>query len=129
MTPEEKKLLGRFRKLSSPQRQNVLDFAEFLATRPIHSSENVSVATIIPEPKHIPRPQKESVVKAVRRLTQTYAMLDHSKLLHETSNFMTQHIMHGRPAEEVIGELEAMFERHYQQLKKVDCELPLIPSP
>lgn len=118
MTPEEKKLLGRFRKLSSPQRQNVLDFTEFLATRPIHSSENVSVATIIPEPKHIPRPQKESVVKAVRRLTQTYAMLDHGKLLHETSDLMTQHVMQGKPADAVIGEMEAMFERHYQQLKK-----------
>lgn len=118
MTPEEKKLLGRFRKLSSPQRKTVLDFTEFLAARPVGSSANESVATIIPEPKHIPRPQQESVVKAVRRLTQTYAMLDHSKLLHETSDFMTQHIMQGRPAEEVIGQLEAMFERHYQQLKK-----------
>ena len=118
MTPEEKKLLGRFRKLPPPQQQTVLDFTEFLATQLIGSSENTGVAAIIPEPKHVPRPQKESVVKAVRRLTQTYSMLDHSKLLHETSNFMTQHIMQGKSADEIIGELEAMFERHYQQLKK-----------
>ena len=117
MTPEEKKLLGRFRKLPSPQQQTVLDFTEFLATRPMHSSENAGVVAIIPEPKHIPRPQKESVVKAVRRLTQTYSMLDHSKLLHETSNFMTQHIMQGKPAEVVIDELEAMFAQHYEKLK------------
>ena len=118
MTPEEKKLLGRFRKLPASQRQTVLDFSEFLATQSIGSSENTGVAAIIPEPKHIPRPQKESVVKAVRRLTQTYSMLDHGKLLHETSSFMTQHIMQGKSAEVVIEELEAMFARHYQQLKK-----------
>lgn len=117
MTPEEKKLLGRFRKLPLPQQKTVLDFSEFLATRPIHASENAGVAAIIPEPKHIPRPQQESVVKAVRRLTQTYSMLDHGKLLHETSSFMTQHIMQGKPADVVIEELEAMFARHYEKLK------------
>jgi len=118
MTPKEKKLLGRFRKLSASQQQTILDFSEFLATQFIGSSENTGVAAIIPEPKHIPRPQKESVVKAVRRLTQTYFMLDHSKLLHETSNFMTQHIMQGKAAEVVIEELETMFAQHYEKLKK-----------
>lgn len=118
MTPEEKKLLGRFRKLPASQQQTILDFSEFLATQSIGSGENTGVAAIIPEPKHIPRPQKESVVKAVRRLTQTYFMLDHSKLLHETSNFMTQHIMQGKAAEVVIEELETMFAQHYQKLKK-----------
>lgn len=118
MTPEEKKLLGRFRKLSSPQQQNVLDFTEFLATRTTSPSENESSIATIAEPRHVPRPHNESVVKAVRRLTQTYPMLDHSKLLHETSDFMTQHVMQGKSADEVIGQLEAMFERHYEQLKK-----------
>ena len=118
MTPEEKKLLGRFRKLPASQQQTILDFSEFLATQSIGSGENTGVAAIIPEPKHIPRPQKESVVKAVRRLTQTYSMLDHSKLLHETSSFMTQHIMQGKPADVVIEELETMFAQHYQKLKK-----------
>lgn len=117
MTPEEKKLLERFRKLPASQQQTILDFSKFLASQSIGTSGNTSVAAIIPEPKHLPRPQQESVVKAVRRLTQTYFMLDHGKLLHETSNFMTQHIMQGKPAEVVIEELEVMFAQHYQRLK------------
>jgi hypothetical protein len=36
-------------------------------------------------------------------------------MLNETSGLMTEHLMQGRPAPEVIDELEALFRRHYQQ--------------
>jgi hypothetical protein len=42
-------------------------------------------------------------------------MLDHSKMLHEASSLMAQHMMQGRPAEEVIDELEEMFRRDFDK--------------
>jgi predicted DNA-binding protein (UPF0251 family) len=45
-------------------------------------------------------------------------MVDRAKILHETSSCMTAHLVHGKPAAQVIDELEAMFLRHYQSLSK-----------
>jgi hypothetical protein len=108
----EKKLLEVFRALSGEQQQSLLDFAAFLASRtPLVES------AVLQEPLPIPRPENETLIKAIKRLGATYPMLDRSKLLHETSAFVTQHVMHGRPAEEMIDELELVFQRHYEQLK------------
>lgn len=82
---------------------------EFLSSRGIPSS-----LTPLP-PAALPRPEKESVVKAIKRLRATYPMLDQNKLFNETSGHMTDHVMHGKSAAEVIDELEAMFARHYQR--------------
>lgn len=103
-----------FRKLDSSQRENLLAFAEFLAQR----TEPISrpIAAIEP-PLAIERPQQESVVRAIKRLSATYPMLDRRKLLHETSNLVTDHVMHARDAKEVIDEIEAIFARHYEQYK------------
>jgi hypothetical protein len=67
-------------------------------------------------PRDIPRPHSETVVAAMRRLSQTFHMLDTSALLHEASDLMTAHLMQGRPAAEVIDELEAVFRRHYERV-------------
>ena len=64
----------------------------------------------------IARPEQESVIKAIKRLNATYPMLERNKLLHETSNQMTRHVIHGVPALQVIDELEVMFLRHYELL-------------
>jgi hypothetical protein len=45
-------------------------------------------------------------------------MLDRSKMLNETSVLMTQHVISGRDAVEVIDELEILFRRHYENLSK-----------
>lgn len=87
----------------------LLEYAEFLATRYGGPKE-------VTEPLEISRPAKESVVKAIRRLGATYPMLDRSKMLNETSVLMTQHVMHGRVAVEVIDELEIMFKRQFEKL-------------
>jgi len=87
----------------------LLEYAEFLAARYAGPAE-------ITAPLDIPRPPKESVVKAIRRLSATYPMLDRSKVLNETSVLMTQHVIHGRSAVEVIDELEILFRRHYEKL-------------
>jgi len=44
-------------------------------------------------------------------------MLDKSKMLDETSALMTEHIMRGRAAVEVIDELEKAFSRRYEEFK------------
>ena len=111
MKAGEKKLLELFRALPEAERATLLDFAEFLASRAAPAAREVS------GPLPIPRPDDETVVKAIRRLMETYPMLDRGKLLHETAHYMTQHVIHGRPASEVIGELETLFAGHYRRLK------------
>jgi hypothetical protein len=110
MTPAEKKLLAAWRKLTPAQQLSVMDFAGYLAQRePPADAPQISAT-----PLDIPKPHTESVVKAIKRLRETYPMLEHSKLLHETSHFMTLHLVKGKSAAEVIEELEKMFARHYQ---------------
>lgn len=108
----EKKLLRLFGGLSAEQQDTVLAFVEFLAAR------NPAPAAVVPQtPQPIPRPAEESVVKAIKRLRETYPMLNPDKLLHETSGLMMRHVMNGKPAAEVIDALEALFAGHYQSFK------------
>lgn len=94
--------------LPAAQAQALLDYAEFLAARYVAPAE-------VTEPLDIPRPDQESVIKAIRRLGATYPMVDRSKMLNETSVLMTQHVIHGREAAEVIDELEVLFRRYYEK--------------
>lgn len=88
----------------------MLEYAEYLASRDKADGLN----DVPQEPLQIPRPEQESVVKAIQRLMSSYPMLDRNKLLHETSAQMTRHVMQGIPAGEVIDELEAIFQRQYE---------------
>jgi len=100
-------------RLPEDQQLTLLRFAEFLAAQ-IPAAEPEP----FPDPKPIPRPAPESVVKAMRRLSESYFMLDRSKLLNEASTLMAQHVMQGRAAPEVIDELEALFAAHYQRQRE-----------
>ncbi len=113
MSAEKKKLLDLFGKLDEHQQETLLAFAEFLITRPGLADEADPV-----QPRPIERPADETVVMAIRRLTQTYPMLDRRKLFSEASRFMAEHALAGRPAQEVIDELEIVFARHYERQKK-----------
>jgi hypothetical protein len=116
LNDEQKRLLACFDGLTAQDRATLQAFAEFLATR--KSTESVEPIETTPlEPKPIDRPREESVVKAIKRLTERYYMLQREKLLDETSSLMMSHIMHGRSAPEVIDDLEALFERHYQDYR------------
>lgn len=112
MKGEEKRLLGLFEQLDSGQRQTLMAFAGFLAARATQAGDAAPAA-----PLPVARPATETVVMAIKRLTQTYPMLDRRKLFGETSRFMAQHALEGRPAAEVIDELEIVFARHYEKLK------------
>lgn len=109
MTQNEKKLLQQFRELTENQRETLLDFAAFLAGR-----QEVAIAVEPSQPLPLERPAQESVIKAIKRLMATYPMLERNQLLHETSNQMTRHVIHGIPAVTVIDDLEALFRRHYE---------------
>ena len=108
MKSAEKQLTDIFRQLPEQEQKTLLEFAEFIKSR---ASSLVSPVT---EPLDIPRPQQESVVAAIKRLNKTYPMIESSAVLHKTSDFMMQHIMTGRSAEDVIDDLEALFEQRFR---------------
>jgi hypothetical protein len=110
MTGDERKLLNLYAAMNSAGRSALIEYAEFLAER--HRVEHHST-----EPLMIDRPQIESVVAAIKRLSKTYPMLDRQALLHETSSFMMQHMMQGRAAVEVIDDLEIYFRDQYEQYR------------
>jgi len=101
-----------FKQLPSEQQATLLAFAEFLHARLVEQPEQ------IPIPQIKPRLPDETVVGAIKRLAQSYPMLDKAVMLNETSHLMTEFMVQGRDKMEVIDELEAVFLRHYNKLIK-----------
>ncbi|MCK5717801.1 MAG: hypothetical protein KAH77_09965 [Thiomargarita sp.] len=95
------------KKLPSEQQHSLLEFAEFLHSR--------IVETLPQEPQISPRPLKESVIAAIKRLSKSYPMLDKAVMLNETSHLMSEHILHGRDKIDVINQLETLFLQSYQK--------------
>ena len=113
LSGDEQQLLERFRALGEQDRRTLLAFAEFLAHR---GSEAPEARPAGPEqPREIPRPEEESVVAAIRRLSESYFMLDRQPMLNETASLMAAHVIQGRPAKEVVDELESLFKEHFQR--------------
>ena len=109
MSNAVQKLSQIYSSLPEAEQKTLLDFAEFLQAR---APELKSVPT---EPLPIPRPEAESVVGAIKRLTQTYPMIERHTMLNETSDLMMQHMLRGRAAMEIVDELEALFERRFRE--------------
>jgi len=107
----EKQLLDFFERLAPEQQDRLIAFAEFL------DGSAPDAAGAASEPVATPRPDGETVPMAIRRLVRTYPMLDRKRLMAEASQFMAQHALEGRPAHEVIDELEVVFARHYQIMR------------
>ena len=109
MPPDDQKLLSVHQQLGPEAQATLLAFAEFLLERqgPLQPVDR----TI----QNIPRPEQESVVAAMRRLASTYPMLERKQMVGADSTLMTQHIMKGRPANEVIDELEVVFRSKYEE--------------
>lgn len=118
-SPEQRRLLRLFRELSREQRGHLLSYAEFLHSRKEVPAEREPAPAVADEPVAIPRPTEESVVAAIRRLSETFPMLDREALLHETSALMSAHVMQGQAAGEVIDQLEVLFRRHYERQNSV----------
>jgi hypothetical protein len=112
MKSGDKQLLELFERLAPEQQDRLIAFAEFLADEP-PVAPDAALAPLV-----IPRPEGESVAMAIRRLVRSYPMLDRRRLMVEASQFIAQHALEGRPALEVIDELEKMFGQHYQRLRE-----------
>lgn len=110
---EQRRLLDLFDRLGQDDRRTLLAFAEFLAARP--QNELPEDESVPETPKAIERPGEESVVAAIRRLSETYFMLDRQDMLNDTAALMGAHVMQSRPASDVIDELEVVFETHYRR--------------
>lgn len=110
---DREKLLACYNALSAEDKGALLKFAQFLRQQAEDGVSGEGDKPVILEPTPMPKPENETVVGAIKRLSASYHMLDKSDLLTETSSLMTAHIMHGRGAEEVIEELEALFIRYH----------------
>ncbi len=116
----QRRLLKLYRALPEQERASLMAFAEFLAHRAEAKENETDQVAESPQPKPIARPQRETVVAAIRRLSESYFMLDREVLFHETAGLMSAHVLQGRPAREVIDELEQLFAGHYQRLSAVE---------
>jgi len=110
MKASSKSLAAIYDLLPEQDQKALFDFAEFLKSRAPEIEPQVMV------PLDIPRPENESVIAAIKRLNKTYPMIKRASLLHETSNFMMQHVVSGKAASEVIDEMENMFNEKFQQM-------------
>jgi hypothetical protein len=119
MASAEQQLTEYFQQLAAGDQATLLAFAAFLASRG-SPSPRVTVTppepVIIPEPGIIARPDKESIVGALKRLSKSYPMLDKAEMLSATSDLVATNIMQGSDPAGVIDELENIFRTHYAQL-------------
>lgn len=113
-TAEEGELLAHYRRLDAASRHTLLSFARFLTT-PANDDQPPAKPQ---SPRPLPRPEDETVVAAIKRLTHSYYMLDTGPMLDETSGLMASHLLKGRPAPSVITDLESLFERHYARYRE-----------
>jgi hypothetical protein len=119
-------LLECLQTLSAEEQRSLLAFARFLAQGgganfphlPATQAAAARAPEPLPKPEIIERPESEKVVTAIKRLSKTYFMLDKTRMLGHTSGLMTQHIMAGRDAREVIDELEVLFRKEYEALRE-----------
>jgi hypothetical protein len=115
MTQAKQRLLDTYSRLDDDNRDSLLAFAEFLLSRqpPLQRPS-------LPLPLDIQRPDDETVVAAIRRLRETYPMIPRARVFDKSSALMSEHILAGREVEEVIDELEALFDQEYRKLSDAD---------
>jgi hypothetical protein len=116
----ERKLIKIFKSLDDSNKEAFMAFGEFLLSR----FDNLNTKTrednqdaVSMEPVDIPRPEGESVIKAIKRLSATYPMVDKENILHPISDLMTSHMISGRAAPEVIDDLQEVFLNEYKSLR------------
>ena len=110
MKRDLKALADLFNTLDKDRQQSLFDYAEFL------QSKGGLVKQEISDPVEIPKPEDETVVGAIKRMKQSYPMIESMEVFAVASNLMTDHMVKGRDAEEVINEIEALFEETYKKL-------------
>ena len=114
---QERKLIKLFKSLDTSNQEAFIAFGEFLQSRASSVISANSEDTVVDEPVDIPRPEDESVIKAIKRLSATYPMVDKENILHPISDLMTSHMISGRAAPDVIDDLQEVFFNEYKSLK------------
>lgn len=104
----DRKLLNIYGRLTSDGRRALLDYAVFLESR--YATDE----TVSQQPQPIERPEEETVIAAIQRLSRSYPMLNREALLHETASYVMQYMVQGRATREVIDDLELYFRRQYE---------------
>ena len=111
MNKTEHKLLSIFSDLDDNDQNSVMSFAQFLLEKARQDGRLV----VEEEPLVIPRPTEERVVAAIKRLSAAFPMIKKDTMLNETASLMTEHMIQGRAAVEVIDELEVLFQVRYEE--------------
>ena len=116
----ERKLIKLFKALNVSKQETLISFAEFLLAQIKEDKEDKDPnleqgdkKETITEPLDIERPENESVIKGIKRLSETYPMVDKDNILHPISDLMTAHMLQGKEAKQIIDELEAVFLKEY----------------
>lgn len=94
--------------LSDETLATLIDFAEFL-----HKKYPAKARRRIQAVKRIKRPEDESVIAAIKRLSRTYPMLDKKILFEQTSVAMSAHVMQDISPQDSIDRLETVFREAY----------------
>lgn len=102
MTDHRARLVAVLEQLDEAGRRTLVEYAEFLVSR--------SEAQAIP-PSVAVRPAGETVLQAIKRLNGRYPGLRRAALMQPVGELLSQHMVDGRAAEEVIEELEALYAR------------------
>ena len=114
---QERKLLKIFKSLDTSNKETFIAFGEFLQSRAGGIITDGNNEAMISEPVDISRPEGESVIKAIKRLSATYPMVDKENILHPISDLMTSHMISGRAAPDVIDDLQDVFLNEYKSLR------------
>ena len=109
----EQALLKAFRQMTPTAQCTLVDFADYLSRR-----HPVTAPLVSDQPLQVPRPVEESVIAAIRRLAETYPMLDRDTVFPAATTLMTRHITGQQAAVKVIDELEALFKARYDDLHR-----------
>jgi len=107
-----KKLLSFWCDLGQEDQHALLRYAEFLS----HSRK--PAMTEVADAVFVSPTENESVIGALKRLSAMYPMLDSAKMLDQTSNLVSEHVLRGRAKEDIISEFELLFDAQYQKLKR-----------
>jgi len=105
-----KALIDLYESMDDERKLSLCDFADFLYEK------SGPVIKEVPPPDDVPRPDKETVVGAVKRLKTKYHMIESMTVFSDASALMTDHMVKGRDVVEVIDEMELLFENAYKKL-------------
>ncbi|PCI09206.1 MAG: Crp/Fnr family transcriptional regulator [Gammaproteobacteria bacterium] len=110
-------LIVLYETMDDASKRSLCDFADFLST------QSASISKKLLPPEDIKRPEKETVVGAIKRLKKKYPMVDNMSVFSAASSLMTDHMISGRDSVDVIDEMEILFEESYTKLIQKNTEV------